>query len=84
MVTQIKIKSFNFPHNKFEKKCFYLNYDVTKLHHMSLIEFNFNQDESDKRADIFCLKNVLSDTHFYDFVKKNTFGEKINNQRFIK
>lgn len=37
---------------------------------MSLIEFNFNQDESDKRADIFCLKNVLSDTHFYDFVKK--------------
>lgn len=43
---------------------------------MSLIEFNFNQDESDKRADIFCLKNVLSDTHFYDFVKKIPSGKK--------
>lgn len=39
-----------------------LTYNVTKLHHIFVAEFNFNQDDSGKRAGIFRFKIVLSNT----------------------
>lgn len=60
-MTQIKNEIFLFFQQKKlrRKKCFHLNYDVTKLHQVSLVELNFNQDKSDNRAGIFRFKNVL-------------------------
>lgn len=50
------------------KICFSLNFDVTKVHHISLVEYNFIQDESDKRAVIFRYKSVFFKTQTQDFV----------------
>lgn len=38
---------------------FSLNYDVSKLHHISLAELNFKKNELDKRASFLRLKIVF-------------------------
>lgn len=38
---------------------FFWNYGVTKLHHIPLVELNFNKIKSEKRAGIFRYKPVL-------------------------
>lgn len=58
-----KENSLIFPRKNFGRKtCLSLNYDVTKLHHISLVALNFIHDESVKRWGIFRFKNVFSNT----------------------
>lgn len=40
--------------------CFSLNFDVTKLHHISMVKLNLFQNALDNKAGIFRFKTVFS------------------------
>lgn len=68
------------------KTYFSFNYDVTQLHHISLVEMIFLQNESGKRTGIFRLKTVLSNTAFsygYKNYAKEYPGKKQPNTQQI-
>lgn len=79
-----------YPHKKFGgKTCLSLNYDATKLY-IFLVPFNFFQDESEKRTDIFRFKTVFSNTYnTYKVVRiikytcKNTMEKNNSKNQYI-
>lgn len=58
-MTQIRIKSLNFFHKKsLGENFFFWNYGVTKLHHIPLVELNFNKKKNRKREQASSVINL--------------------------
>lgn len=62
-----------------EKSAFSLSYDVTNLHHISLVEFEINRK---KMTDVFCLKTD-SKYSCTNNEKRISWGTQLNKQQFL-